>query len=120
MGGTPAQVGLTSGNGVDFISHEYSFTSQVINIANARVPDSVMVDGMLVYRVDGSPDPFGILLHTCKLYILTVPLWRESIIIGGASAASAATVRSSKSRFAIYYRYKYVKFDHKCACAVIL
>ena len=63
LGGTPANVGLTSGNGVDFISHEYSFTSQVINIANARVPDSVMVNGMLVYRVDGSPDPFGMYNH---------------------------------------------------------
>ena len=39
----------------------------------------------------------------------------DIIIIGGASAASAATVRSSKSKFAILLYiilYKNVKFDH--------
>ena len=45
---------------MDFITHEYSFTSQVVNIENARVPDSVMADGVLMYRVDGSPDPLAI------------------------------------------------------------
>ena len=34
-------------------------------MANARVPDSVMVDGMLVYRVDGSTDPFGKYYYYC-------------------------------------------------------
>ena len=45
---------------MDFITHEYSFTSQVVNIENTRVPDSVMADGVLMYRVDGSPDPLAI------------------------------------------------------------
>ena len=59
FGGNHAHVGLTSGNGVDFITHEYSFTSQVVDIETARVPDSVLVDGVLMYRVDGNTDPFG-------------------------------------------------------------
>ncbi len=49
-----AHVGINTGDGETFISHEYSLTPQVINIASSRVPaDRVMVDGMLVYRVDG-------------------------------------------------------------------
>ena len=54
LGGTEAHVGINAGDGENFITHEYSFTPQVINIASSRVPaDTVMVDGMLVYRVDG-------------------------------------------------------------------
>ncbi len=47
-------MGINTGDGETFISHEYSLTPQVINITSSRVPaDRVMVDGMLVYRVDG-------------------------------------------------------------------
>ena len=57
LGGIPAHVGINAGDGVNFITHEYSFTSQVINITTSRVPQRVMVDGMLVYRVHGQNVP---------------------------------------------------------------
>ena len=59
LGGTEAHVGVNSGDGVNFVTHEYSFTPQVLNITTSRVPDTVTVDGMLVYRVDGSNDSHG-------------------------------------------------------------
>ena len=53
LGGTQAQIGFNAGDRVNFASHPYSQTADVINIATSRVPDAVTVDGMLVYRVDG-------------------------------------------------------------------
>lgn len=57
LGGNEAHVGITSGDGENFITHEYSFTPQVLNITSSRVPDTVTVDGMLIYKVDGGRDP---------------------------------------------------------------
>ena len=53
LGGNPAHVGVNAGDGENYITHEYSFTSQVIDMATSRVPAGVTVDGMVVYRVDG-------------------------------------------------------------------
>lgn len=49
LGGTPAQVGFNSGDGVNFFSHEDSRTSEIINITSKS---NVGVNGMYIYRVD--------------------------------------------------------------------
>ncbi len=51
--GNPAHVGINAGDGVNFVTHEYSFTAQVLTITTSRVPEGVMMNGMLVYRIDG-------------------------------------------------------------------
>ena len=53
LGGTPAHIGINAGDDQNYISHEYSNTSEVINITKSRVPENVIGDGMLIYRVDG-------------------------------------------------------------------
>ena len=45
-------IGITAGDRQNFITHEYSFSPQVLNITSSRVPDTVRVNGMLIYRVD--------------------------------------------------------------------
>ena len=70
---------------MDFITHEYSFTSQVVNIEGARVPDSVMTDGVLMYRVDGSPDPLAIGKLQTQVYCglcMSVNLFSHLIFYG--------------------------------------
>ncbi len=53
LGGNQARVGINAGDGKTFITHEYSNTSEVINIASSRVPENgVDRNGVLVYRVD--------------------------------------------------------------------
>ena len=57
LGGNPAHIGVNAGDGRTFITHEYSFTANVLNIANSRVPSEesrVERSGMLVYRVDSA------------------------------------------------------------------
>ena len=77
LGGIEASIGVTAGDGENFIDHEYSFTPEVLSITTSRVPDTVTVGGMLMYRVDGSDDPHG----KWKLSILCN--WRQgpSLII---------------------------------------
>ena len=53
LGGTPAHVGINAGDSQNYLSHEYSFTNEVISITQSRVPDNVVAGGMLVYKVDG-------------------------------------------------------------------
>ena len=45
-------IGITAGDRQNFITHEYSFSPQVLNITSSRVPYTVNVNGMLMYRVD--------------------------------------------------------------------
>ena len=53
LGGNHASVGVNAGDESTSITHEYSFTEEVLNIASSRVPEEgVERDGMLVYRVD--------------------------------------------------------------------
>ena len=57
LGGNEARIGITSGDGVNFITYDYSSTLQLLNIVSSRVPDRVTVGGMLMYRADGGSDP---------------------------------------------------------------
>ncbi len=53
LGGTPAQVGFNAGDRVNFASHEYSQTEDILSIASSSIPEGVSEEGVLVYRVDG-------------------------------------------------------------------
>ena len=52
LGGTEAHIGVTAGDRQNFITHEYSFSPQILNITSSRMPDNVTVNGTLIYRVD--------------------------------------------------------------------
>ena len=58
-------IGINAGNGINFTTHVYAkgySDEDVINvteITSSRVPDTVVADGMQIYRVDGSNDPNG-------------------------------------------------------------
>ena len=57
LGGNAAHIGVNAGDERTFITHDYSFTANVLNIANSRVPSEesrVERSGMLVYRVDSA------------------------------------------------------------------
>ena len=52
FGNSPAHVGINAGDINNYISHEYSFTREILNITQSRVPENARA-GMLVYKVDG-------------------------------------------------------------------
>lgn len=57
LGGNAAQVGINAGDGRTFVTHNFSFTDNVLNIVNTRVPeDAARVEntGVLMYRVDST------------------------------------------------------------------
>lgn len=53
LGGIPAQVGFNAGDRMNFASHPYSQTDDILNIASSSVPEGKAERGMLLYRVDG-------------------------------------------------------------------
>ena len=68
-GTTHALVGVDAQDGVNTVFHPLSHTPEVINIASSRVPDNVMVDGMVMYRVDRGKQANSKAFH-CVILIL--------------------------------------------------
>ena len=77
---THALVGVCAVDEMNTVFHPLSHTPEVINIASSRVPDNVMVDGMVMYRVDRGKQANSKAFHYIIL-ILNVTVMASHTII---------------------------------------
>ena len=66
LGGTPAQAGFNSGDGIRFYSLPFSHSAQIVDID--QLPGNTQEKGLWVFRVDQSEITSGECSNDGKLY----------------------------------------------------